>query len=520
MTSRYLTEEGRQSFAGHSTMEILFNYLGMYQQLERDDSLFQSEQVGGGGPASDISPALQRLGLFEISVLVMQGTARFEFAYNKHMRHQDKIRQWMASCERSLVTLVGELSSIEADRTLTDFPLLSLDYRSLERLKKETLPAAGINTWDEVEDVYPCSPMQQGLLLSQNRNADTYKVQFMFKVEPADPAMPVNPERLATSWQRVINRHSMLRAIFINSVAEGGIFDHVILKEHVAHIRYAHCTDETAVDALRKLDPIDVTTSQPQHLFTICTTHSGAVYCRLDISHALIDAGSVSIILDSLSQAYESELSLDHGSPYSNYIKYLQGRSLESSMKYWMEHLDGVEPCHFPLATGKQTIEGAANKLSSVKVDLGDASKNLRAFCDASSVTVPNFFQFIWCLILQAYTGSSDVSFGYLASGRDVPVPGIGAIVGPLISMMVCRLNIIAGRSVSELLQDLQGHYAAGLEHQHCSLAQIHHGLGLSGKPLFNTVLSVQRAPSASQVETNKLSFSSVGAHDPTEVSR
>jgi hypothetical protein len=72
--------------------------------------------------------------------------------------------------------------------------------------------------------------------------------------------------------------------------------------------------------------------------------------------------------------------------------------------------------------------------------------------------------------------------------------------------------------SLVELIQQVQSDYLRGLEHQHCSLAQMQHGLNLVGRPLFNTVMSVQRVSSSSDQYQLPISFDNVEAHDPTEV--
>jgi hypothetical protein len=241
------------------------------------------------------------------------------------------------------------------------------------------------------------------------------------------------------------------------------------------------------------------------------------VYFRLDISHALIDAASISVILDNLGRAYTGQLQPGAAPLYSNYIDYIQARPLEASINYWANHLDGLDPCHFPLLS-EGIEEKKDGKLSSISVDLGDVSTLLRAFCDSNSVTISNYFQTIWGLVLQAYTGTSDVCFGYLASGRDIPINGIEETVGPFINMLVCRVNVGQSSTVSQLVRQTHSNYTAALEHQHCPLAMIHHRLHLSDRPLFNTLMSVHHAPSGTQ-EQGDISFSSVGSHDPTEVS-
>ena len=71
------------------------------------------------------------------------------------------------------------------------------------------------------------------------------------------------------------------------------------------------------------------------------------------------------------------------------------------------------------------------------------------------------------------------------------------------------------------MLESVQSAYAEGLEHQHTSLADIQHALGLSGKPLFNTIMSIQSSSGSAGVDANipAIRFENIGAHDPTEVS-
>jgi non-ribosomal peptide synthase protein (TIGR01720 family) len=97
--SRYLNPEGRRRFGSHVNMEIVFNYFGLYQQLEREGGLL--EQVPAGIEES-VAGDVPRFSLIEISAEVERGRLRFTFVYNRHMRHQQRIREWIAACETKL----------------------------------------------------------------------------------------------------------------------------------------------------------------------------------------------------------------------------------------------------------------------------------------------------------------------------------------------------------------------------------------------------------------------------------
>jgi non-ribosomal peptide synthase protein (TIGR01720 family) len=519
-TSRFLNEEGKEAFNDHVPMELLFNYLGRYQQLERKDGLLRQEVVDAGMLASDVGIRVPRLALFEVSIAVVHGATRFTIGHNRHTQRQSDITRWVQAWEQSLIEAAQRLSYMRVEPTLSDFPLLPLTYQSLEKLKNEQLPQIGLTSFSDIEDIYPCSPMQQGLLLSQVRESGNYEVDFTYEVFATQNGKVVEVDRLVSAWQQVVNRHSMLRTIFIDSVCDKGLSDQLVLKNFSASTIQTSCdqNDDDAVMALFNAKPaLNHTASNPRHQITVCTTSSRRVFVRLEINHAIIDAASVSVVLQDWVLAYEGRLQPGSGPLYGNYIKFLQDRPVDISMEYWKEYLEGVNPCYFPKLDYYQNSK--TKELRSVKEKLHTQQNSLGQFCSTHGVTAANVVQTIWGLVLASYTSSDEICFGYLSSGRDMAVEGVDQIVGPLINMLVCRMRFSDVVDMSELVRQVQGDYLAALEHRHCSLAQIQHGLDLSSQPLFNTILSVQQAMAGSVQSKLSLLFSGVGGHDPTEVS-
>lgn len=514
--SRFLNSEGASAFADHAPMELLFNYIGRYQQLEREDGLLAQETLPVGTTVSDVGLDVQRLALFEISIAVVRGITEFTIVSNRLMEHQDEIENWILAWKLSLQEAVERLPKLNNERTLSDFPLLSITEAGLDKLKNERLQEINVESFEEIEDVYPCSPMQQGMLLSQSVTPGAYEVAFLFETI-AMASSPIDVERLLSAWQQVVDRHAALRTVFTDSVSEDGIFDQIVLKRLLTRTVLKQCTgsDTDALVLLNEQRHMDYADCRPLHRLTLCQTTSGRVFCKLEISHAIMDAASFAALLVDFNLAYEGKLSRGSGPLYSDYMRYLQERPLDIAMNFWKEHLDGVEPCHFPLLN---TDRSDSKQLKYLAVDADMPPNALHAFCERNGVTVATVVQAVWGLVLRSYTGSDHVCFGYLSSGRDIPVEGIEGAVGPFINMLVSRVDAVPTSSVSQLVRDIQEGYLAGLEHQYCSLAQIQHSLNLSGRPLFNSLMSVQRVPSISR-EKPTISFDVLGGNDPTEVS-
>jgi non-ribosomal peptide synthetase component F len=201
---------------------------------------------------------------------------------------------------------------------------------------------------------------------------------------------------------------------------------------------------------------------------------------------------------------------------YSDYIKFIQSKPRDAALKYWKTYLTGVDPCYFQ-TTPDDAIE---KQLRVVEVKLEIPFGKIKRFCTQRGITVSSLFQAAWGIVLRAYTGSDQVCFGYLVSGREVDVKGIEDAIGPFISMLICRIDTTDLANAAAAVKAVQQDYTAGLEHQHCSLGEVQHAMSISGESLFNTIMSTQRT-SASPDKAAKvvLSFKSVGTHDPTEVS-
>ena len=513
---RLLTAEGQERFSGHWPMEVTFNYLGQTQQFERHDAFLQPVDdlsLDSVNTKSDIGPDVPRFSLFEISASVTGGSVKFTFSYNRHMKRQASIRQWVVECQRVLQEAVGRLAQMRPEPTMSDFPLLPLSYDGLAKLN-DILPQIGVSNIKELEDIYPTSPVQQGILFTQIRNPEYYAYRANFEVRATGAGQHVDIKRLAVAWQAVVQRHSTLRTVFIESVFQEGMMDQVVLKHGTARIAWLECDDTEVLDVLTEQPSIDCTDNQPPHRLTICRTTGGRVFCILEMSHAISDGTSMPILFRDLAHAYEGVLSRIQATPlYSNYIAHMQGMSRDVDVKYWKAYLANVEPCNFPaLNDGSKDTKD----LRSLDQKLTHASE-LQSFCTRNGVTLSNVLQLAWALVLHSYTGSDDVCFGYLTAGRDIPVPGIQDAIGVFINMLTCRVNVADCLQLSHVLKQIQTDFIGGMTHQHVSLADVQHELQLSGTSLFNTAYSFQKRSVSKDMATGPLSFDVLDATDPSE---
>ncbi|RYP80123.1 hypothetical protein DL769_002609 [Monosporascus sp. CRB-8-3] len=505
-------------------LEVIFNYMGRFQQME-GNSLFGNISTSDPNTAREletkarsINPGMRRFALFDISAVVDNQRLSFTFVFPRHALHKDRILEWIQNCQTTLSDTLLALPYQTPTLTLSDLPLLGVDNEQLKRMLSEKLPRAGVTDIRIIEDAYPCSPLQKGMLIAQLKDPRSYLVNLSFEVTSSSEGKLVDLGRLSSAWRQVVNRHSIFRTLIIDDMLRDGEPCQVVLRaaDADADVEVVECDmEETIYENLCSVDLMlqDSRASLP-HRLVLYKGPNSRVFFKLEISHVLFDAFSVPIILREISLAYENRLPGAQGPRYSDFISHIQSQDISNALAFWKRHLEGVVPCHIPHDDSKGgTLESGARALEIESIDI----TGILAYCQKERVTLANVLQTAWALVLRAYTKQDDVCFSYMCSGRDVPVDSIETAIGPFISLLVCRAKLESARRVAEAVAKIQDDYLASLPYQHAvSLAEIQQTLGLRGRPLFNTGLSFARLPDGNH-ESSGLIFRQIASQQSTD---
>ncbi|UZP34630.1 hypothetical protein NXS19_002446 [Fusarium pseudograminearum] len=512
--SRFLTPEGRERYADHGPAEIVFNYLGRFQQLEREDAIFR---IDNGDDAISVAPVGNLVNIsavLDISATVHEGELCLNIRFSPKTKRQKTLQRWAQSYSSAIESLVGELATVTPRATATDFPLARLSDNDMSLIENQYLTTMGVSS-SQVQDILPCSPIQQGILLTQMQLPRAYLIYQTCRITSSNHNRPVAADRLIKAWKQVVARHSVLRTILMEPLPNQEKFVQIVLADpEIDVVCVDDVLDEDATqwfETQSQLDPSD--RRRPPHRLTTLATTSGEIYCRFDINHALVDASSMALIIRDLIDAYGNGFTTG-GSNYSSYIQFLQGKHQQDDLQYWKSALHNAEPCL--LSPQDPTQSDAHGKILSVSKRIEDLTM-LNIFRDTHGVSIASVCQLAWAVVLASWTNSQNISFGNLSSGRDAPIPGVQELVGPMINMLVCHLQVDWNANVSDVARKLQSQSAEAFEHQGVSLAAIQHELGLSrGQPLFNSILSYKRqVPTSSS--TAEIIFEGLDSEDPTE---
>ncbi|KAK1674918.1 peptide synthetase [Colletotrichum godetiae] len=396
------------------------------------------------------------------------------------------------------------------------FPQMSLDY-DFGKIFDELRKMYGVSD-DDVEDIYPCSPMQESMYVGQKMvSKRLYRTRGLFEAQAG-----FDLDQFQKCWSDAIHRHQTLRTVYVETsdTTSGRLLDSIVLKSKSEPMVIEHVRD---LEGIRHqftngdLDEVHVDKGRHQHQITVYVDvqEPDQILILMDLNHLTVDGSSLMIIIDELVRGLQGSRLLDQAPGYGKYIDHLQAQTDEDgALDYWVDYLDGTEPCTFPAMNDNQV--GNSGSFNVTEMGLDVALDDIRAFCQKQNATISNVLQAVWSLVLHTYTGDPDICFGYLSSGRSLPIPGVSQIVGPMMNLLVCRVGGIDNMSLQGLLETTRKDFLNALPHQCFSIGKVQRILGTNEMKLFNTIMTSYYSPSMSDDSSSNF-FKLISSHNASD---
>ncbi|NMZ90157.1 non-ribosomal peptide synthetase [Pseudomonas panacis] len=499
---RYLADDlCKQSMAALPSAQITFNYLGQFDQSFGADALFHPLDESAGLAHDPDAPLPNELSV-DSQVYGGELVLRWTFSRERHdpQAIQDLAQAYLAE----LQALVAHcLEDNAGGLTPSDFPLAHLSQSQLDSLP---VPAGAI------EDVYPLTPMQEGLLLHTLLEPGTglYYMQDRYRINSA-----LDPERFAQAWQAVIARHEALRASFCWNVGEDML--QVIHKPGSTPIEYLDWSadqeseQEPRLQALLKAEReagFDLLNQAPFHLRLI-RVGEARYWFMMSNHHILIDAWCRSLLMNDFFDIYMAlgegrEAQLATPPRYRDYIAWLQRQNLAEARQWWQQNLQGFERTT-PIPSDRPFLREHAGHSGGMvvgdcytRLDPRDGAQ-LRELAQAHQLTVNTFAQAAWALVLRRLSGERDVLFGVTVAGRPVEMPEMQRTVGLFINSIALRVKLPEDDqrcSVRQWLNALLDSNMQLREYEYLPLVTIQEHSELpKGQPLFDSLFVFENAP-------------------------
>ena len=366
---------------------------------------------------------------------------------------------------------------IPLESSIAPFSLL-IDGIDVHEARENAAFMCGIDSGD-IEDIFPCTPLQEGLMAQTAMTPGRYVSSAAAELLPR-----IDISRLQKAWQEVVNKGPILRTRIIALPAQGLV--QIVTKPHPIQWLIAD-----SLEAYRKNDA-DVESiglgTELTRFGIVQDELKGKSLLMLTQHHALYDGWSLRLLQSAVEAAY-SNFSTTPFTDFQPFVHHLKSLEISQVEAYWRTQYEGFNAAPFP-AVPEVGYEVNANKAFSHKIENIDWS-----VLSSKGITASSALRTSWAVLMSWLSGNPDSVFGAIVLGRQAPVAGIETLVAPTIATVPVRIRINDEASVMQILQTVQNQSTemiafeqTGLQH----IRRISHETDLACQ--FQSLLIVQPA--------------------------
>jgi len=371
---------------------------------------------------------------------------------------------------------------------------------------------------ENLEDFYPLSPMQEGMLFHtiSSPHSGMYVLQ-----QTCTLVGKLDVRAFEHAWQQVLGRHPILRTRFLweglkrpVQVVERGpklTADRLDWRGLAEPEQTARLGAYLEADRVRGFD----LSIAPLMRLALIRIKEDTHYFIWSYHHLVLDGWSMSLVIKDVFAFYEAsrqnqDLRLEQPRPYRDYIAWLQRQDMAKAEGFWRQTLKGfTAPTHI-----KATPASQEDLCASYGVPVSDATREaLRSFARKNQLSLNTLFQGAWALLLSRYSGQQDVLFGSVVSGRPPDLAGIETMVGLFINTLPVRVRVPADAWLLPWLKDLQAQHLEAQQYEYSPLIQVQKWSELPrGVSLFETLLAFENYPVDAPAREESKSVDVLGA--------
>ncbi|WP_271537163.1 non-ribosomal peptide synthetase, partial [Bradyrhizobium sp. CCBAU 45321] len=487
------TEAQRSALAARPEPRIVFNYLGQFDSSMGESAPFRLAPESSGPMRSESAP----LGRWvSINGQIGEGQLRLSFSYGRRRYRRATIERLVEHYAASLRELVAHCTGGARGITPSDFALSNLKQADLDAL------VAAIDC-REIEDIYPLSPMQQGMLFHALRDGESgnYVNQIGLEIRGLEAG------RLRAAWHEISSRHAVLRTGFawreLSGAAQQVVYRSAPLpfEEEDWRSRAAAMEEEEVRAALAGIAQAERTrafdlSQAPLQRVRLIRLDDARHWLIWTHHHILLDGWSAARLMAEILQHERGARLPAVKGRYRDYIAWLQGQDREASTSFWRSALAELdEPSFLADTLGEPAANGASGHGSSDLLLTADLTANLQAFARRERVTLNTLVQGAWAQLLRRHTGQRAVCFGATVSGRPAEISGAEEMVGLFINTLPVVDQASPQTEIGAWLRDLQARNTDLRDHGWMPLYEIQRLAGRSGRALFDNILVFENYP-------------------------
>ncbi len=365
---------------------------------------------------------------------------------------------------------------------------------------------------DNIEDIYPLSPLQQGMLFHTlyDPESEVYFEQLSCTLRGA-----LDTDALRRSWQSVIDRHTILRTGFFWERRDKPL--QVVRRK--ANLPWQQ-QDWRGLSTLEQQDRFKAyleadricgfeLSKAPLMRVALFQLSEETHYLVWSHHHILLDGWSVSLVMNEVFALYGAfsqgkEIDLGRSHPYRDYIGWLLKQDMSKAESFWRQALKGFrEPTPLMVSPTRANLPDEKESYGEQETDLShEATTDLQLLANRYHLTLNTLVQGAWALLLGRYCGEQDVLFGSVVSGRPTSLDGVETMTGLFLNTLPVRVRISPDQSALSWLKQLQEQQVELRQYEYSPLMEVQGWSEVPrGRPLFESLLVFENYPVEDSLE-------------------
>ncbi|KAI0420993.1 putative non-ribosomal peptide synthetase [Xylaria grammica] len=352
----------------------------------------------------------------------------------------------------------------------------------------ETMREHFVTKGHSVAKVLPCTPLQEAMVMSHSNppstttdNGVAYYNQMLFHLR-------VPYRTMIGLWNQVVQRHEILRTIFVTSNNIRYPVVQIILDSYFPKWQVLEAEGVSLHEqAAQHIASASITThsDEPPMALAIIRTQKPGDYLSFVCHHAMYDGISMRIMLSEIEALYHGRL-LSAPPSIEPFLRETR-LSYPNQDDFWKQLFFAFRPTYLRcVESTKDTMPRSLNP-DAPKISLKRIESRLRA----TGVSMLTLIQTAWAITLSILSQKSDVSFGSVVTGRSIPLDMVDNLVAPCFNTLPIRIDLTLSTFVIDVMKGLQGLNAKMMPYQFASLRHIQKQID-SQTRLFDTLVILQ----------------------------
>ncbi|PYH87111.1 acetyl-CoA synthetase-like protein [Aspergillus uvarum CBS 121591] len=330
----------------------------------------------------------------------------------------------------SLVEMAQHLSSTSEGHGPVKLPPLSLlpsGTAVSEILQRQWIDLSE----EDIEDIYPCTPTQEGMMALGAKQPGAYVAQFEYVLQEN-----IDIGRLRSAWNRVVKANPILRTRILLDPVLGSL---QLVTRSTSPSNISATGSRTAMTYGTPLFRFEIS-AEPRASLTLL------------LHHAVFDGFSLVQIQQQVVGLYMYPESSQEVSSFAPFMAYLSERDKGKEASYWRAQLSGSPSTDFLIRAPCTAQPRVENHLFH-HLDLPSNQSNA---VSELGVTIPLVLRAAWALTISTFTFSEDLVFAEMLSGRNAFVDGIWSLNAPTVTTVPIRCQINRNWTVREFLESIR----------------------------------------------------------------